>query len=94
VLDRVRYDVGLRDVRLDPRGGLLLNGRPTNVHGVNVHHTYVPGKGVAVQDADVDADYRILGELGVTGLRFAHYQHGQHSYDLADRKGFNSFAGT
>jgi hypothetical protein len=55
---------------------------------VNVHLTYVPGKGTAALDADVDRDYRILGELGVTGLRFAHYQHGQHSYDLADRQGY------
>jgi beta-galactosidase len=53
-----------------------------------VHLTYVPGKGTAVSDADIDADYRILEELGVTGLRYAHYQHNAHSYALADRKGF------
>nr|WP_218134127.1 glycoside hydrolase family 2 protein [Massilia sp. PDC64] len=88
VLDRVDNEVGIRTVQLDPDRGLLLNGRPYRVHGVNVHLTYVPGKGVAVDDADIDADYRILDELGVTGLRFAHYQHNEHSYALADRKGF------
>jgi beta-galactosidase len=87
-LDRVDNDVGIRTVQLDPERGLLLNGRPYRVHGVNVHLTYVPGKGVAVDDADIDADYRILSELGVTGLRFAHYQHNEHSYALADRKGW------
>lgn len=88
VLDRVDNEVGIRTVQLDPDRGLLLNGRPYRVHGVNVHLTYVPGKGVAVDDADIDTDYRILSELGVTGLRFAHYQHNEHSYALADRKGF------
>jgi beta-galactosidase/beta-glucuronidase len=87
-LDRVDSSVGVRTVRLDPDKGLLLNGRPYRVHGVNVHLTYAPGKGVAVSDADVDSDYRILEDLGVTGLRFAHYQHDEHSYALADRKGF------
>lgn len=88
VLDRVDNEVGIRTVQLDPDRGLLLNGHPYRVHGVNVHLTYVPGKGVAVDDADIDNDYRILSELGVTGLRFAHYQHNEHSYALADRKGF------
>ena len=88
LLDRVDNDVGIRTVQLDPDRGLLLNGRPYRVHGVNVHLTYVPGKGTAVDDSDIDADYRILEELGVTGLRFAHYQHNEHSYALADRKGF------
>jgi beta-galactosidase len=87
-LDRVGSDVGIRSVRLDPDRGLLLNGRPYRVHGVNVHLTWVPGKGVAATDADMDADYRILDDLGVTGLRFAHYQHNEHGYALADRKGF------
>jgi beta-galactosidase len=88
VVDRVDDAVGIRTVQLDPDRGLLLNGRPYRVHGVNVHLTWAPGKGTAVDDADIDADYRILSELGVTGLRFAHYQHNEHSYALADRKGF------
>jgi beta-galactosidase len=88
LLDRVDNDVGIRTVQLDPDRGLLLNGKPYRVHGVNVHLTYVPGKGTAADDADIDADYRILEELGVTGLRFAHYQHNEHSYALSDRKGF------
>ena len=88
VLDRVAGQVGVRTVRLDPDRGLLLNRRPYRVHGVNVHLTYVPGKGVAASDADIDADYRILAELGATGLRFAHYQHNEHGYALADRAGY------
>jgi beta-galactosidase len=87
-LDRIAFQTGIRDIRLDPDRGLLLNGAPYAVHGVNVHQTFLPGKGPAVSDDDIDADYRILSDLGVTGLRFAHYQHPQHAYDLADRNGW------
>jgi hypothetical protein len=86
--DRLSFQAGLRDIRLDPRRGLLLNGASYQVHGVNVHQTSLPGKGIAATDADIDADYRILSELGVTGLRYAHYQHPQRAYDFSDRAGW------
>ncbi len=86
--DRLSFQAGLRDIRLDPQRGLLLNGAAYRVHGVNVHQTSLPGKGIAATDADIDADYRILSELGVTGLRYAHYQHPQRAYELADRAGW------
>ncbi|MDQ1919203.1 glycoside hydrolase family 2 protein [Massilia pseudoviolaceinigra] len=87
-LDQLSFQTGIRDIRLDPAQGILLNGARYAVHGVNVHQTSLPGKGTAVSSADIEADYRILEELGVTGLRFAHYQHPQHAYDLADRLGW------
>jgi beta-galactosidase len=86
--DQLSFLAGLRDIRLDPQRGLLLNGTSYQVHGVNVHQTSLPGKGIAATDADIDADYRILSDLGVTGLRYAHYQHPQRAYDLSDRAGW------
>jgi len=88
LLDRSEFKTGVRDIRLDPARGVLLNGAPYAVHGVNVHQTFLPGKATAVTDADIDADYRILSDLGVTGVRHAHYQHPQRAYDLADRMGW------
>jgi beta-galactosidase len=87
-IDRLSFQTGIRDVRLDPARGLLLNGASYSVHGVNIHQTSLPGKDIAVSDADIDADYRILQDLGVTGLRYAHYQHPQRGYDLADKLGW------
>ncbi len=87
VLDTVTLPVGLRNVQIDPQRGLLLNGRPHAVHGVNLFHSGRPGQGLAVSDAQIDEDFRILGELGVTGLRFVHFQHPQRAYDNADRAG-------
>lgn len=88
LLDQIRIPVGIRSVQFDAARGLLLNGRRYDVHGVNIHQTILAGKGAGVSNADIGDDYRILKELGVTGLRFAHYQHQQHSYDLADRAGY------
>ena len=87
LLDSQAFDVGLRDIRFDAAQGLMLNGRPYGVHGVDVHQVMRPGKGPAVTPAEVDADFQTLQDLGVTGLRFAHYQHPPREYDLADRMG-------
>ena len=88
VLDRVTVPVGIRDVAIDPARGLLLNGLPYPVHGVNLFHSGRPGQGLAVTESQVDEDFHILSELGVTGLRLVHFQHPQRAYDDADRLGF------
>jgi hypothetical protein len=88
VADRVEVPVGIRGFSIDPDRGLLLNGRPYAVHGVNLFHSGRPGHGLAVTDAQVDEDFDALSELGVTGLRLVHFQHPQRAYDDADRRGF------
>ena len=87
VVDSEEFQIGLRDIRFDAGKGLILNGQPYGVHGVDVHQVMRPGKGPAVGQADTEADFKILQDLGVTGLRFAHYQHPPREYDLADRLG-------
>ncbi len=87
VVDSEDFQVGLRAIRFEAGKGLILNGQPYGVHGVDVHQVMRPGKGPAVSPADTEADFKILQDLGVTGLRFAHYQHPPREYDLADRLG-------
>jgi len=87
LVDRVDTPVGIRQFSVDPDRGLLLNGQPYALHGVNLFHSGRPGQGLAVSDAQVDEDFRILQELGVTGLRLVHFQHPQRAYDDADRLG-------
>jgi len=86
-LDALTVPVGVRDIRLDPNRGVLLNGQVYKVHGVDLHQSQRPGHGPAVGEAEMDQDFAILQDLGVTGLRLVHYQHPQHTYDLADRGG-------
>src|SRR5204863_7178223 len=87
LLDTLTLPLGIRHVRIDPQRGLLLNGKPYAVHGVNLFHSGRPGQGLAVSEAQIDEDFRILGELVVTGRRFVHFQHPQRAYDNADRAG-------
>jgi beta-galactosidase len=86
VADRVSLPFGIRQVRFDPNSGLSLNGRHVTVHGVGYHQDR-EGKGWASQLEDVAADEATMREMGVTGIRLTHYQHGQPIHDLADRDG-------
>jgi beta-galactosidase len=86
LMDRVSVPFGIRQVRFDPNSGLFLNGKHVAVHGVGYHQDR-EGKGWASEPADVAADEATMREMGVTGIRLTHYQHGQPIHDLADRDG-------
>ncbi len=86
LVDRVSLPFGIRQVRFDPDRGLFLNGKHADVHGVGYHQDR-EGKGWASEPEDVAADEAMMREMGVTGIRLTHYQHGQPIHDLADRDG-------
>ncbi|KAL1924461.1 uncharacterized protein VTP21DRAFT_4115 [Calcarisporiella thermophila] len=86
ITDHVAQPVGFRWFNVDSEKGFFLNGRPYELHGVNMHQDR-EHKGWAISDQDREEDVSIVLELGITGLRLAHYQHDQHTYDLADRAG-------
>lgn len=86
LVDRVSLPFGIREVRFDPENGLFLNGKHVAVHGVGYHQDR-EGKGWASEPGDVAADVATMREMGVTGIRLTHYQHGQPIHDLADRDG-------
>lgn len=86
-LDRVALKTGVRDFRVDPDRGPLLNGEPTPMRGVNYFHAGRPGRGLAVQDWEIDQDFRTMVEMGSTAARFVHFQHPQRAYELADELG-------
>lgn len=84
--DRISLPFGIRQVRFDPNSGLFLNEKHVAIHGVGYHQDR-EGKGWASQPEDVAADEAMMREMGVTGIRLTHYQHGQPIHDLADRDG-------
>ena len=55
---------------------------------MNYFHVQRPGNGPAVGSTEIDEDFRLMRELGVNGIRMAHFQHPQRAYDDADRAGF------
>lgn len=86
-VDRVEVPLGLRTIAFDGTRGFVLNGDPYPLHGVNLFSPGRPGRGLAVTDAEVDADFDTLADMGVTGVRLVHFQHPKASYDAADRLG-------
>jgi beta-galactosidase len=93
VSDSVTVPLGLRAVALNPNTGFSLNGAYLDLHGVDKHQDH-KDRGWAIADSDTDADFAIIKELGATTIRLAHYQHAQHTYDLADRAGLVIWAET
>src|SRR5947207_2691474 len=55
--DAVSVPFGVRDIVFDPARGMILNGRPYAVHGVNLMASGRPGKGTAVTPDEVDEDF-------------------------------------
>jgi beta-galactosidase len=86
-LDSLTLTTGIRDFRIDPARGAILNGVATPMRGVNYFHAGRPGRGLAVQDWEIDQDFEIMHDMGSSGLRFVHFQHPQRAYDLADALG-------
>lgn len=86
LLDAVTQPLGLRSISLSANTGFQLNGKYLDLHGVNKHQDH-KDKGWAISDADTDADFAIIKEVGATAVRLAHYQHAQHTYDVADALG-------
>jgi beta-galactosidase len=93
IVDTVTEPLGLRSFTLDPSTGFSLNGRYLDLHGVNKHQDR-KDKGWAIVVADTEQDFQIISEIGATMVRLAHYQHAEHTYELADRMGFVVWAET
>lgn len=85
-LDAVTQKLGLRYFKVDPNNGLTLNGRYYDLRGVAMHQDWF-SKGPAVSDANRKTDVDLAREIGSTGLRLAHYQHDDYTYQLADEYG-------
>ena len=86
VLDGLDQPLGLRYFREDPKLGFVLNGKPRQIHGVARHQDWA-GTGWAISDQQQDEDMKIMREMGVTGVRLAHYQDSDYFYQLCDRNG-------
>jgi beta-galactosidase len=84
--DVVSQPFGIRFFSVDRDNGFFLNGSYLDLHGVNRHQDRL-NKGWAISTADQDEDFQLISEMGATVIRLAHYQHDQHSYDLADQHG-------
>ncbi|WNL38101.1 glycoside hydrolase family 2 TIM barrel-domain containing protein [Halomonas sp. PAMB 3232] len=91
VLDEVTEPLGIREIRIDPQEGFLLNGESVPLRGVSYHQDVEDG-GFAATEEQKRRDFDIMDELGANAVRLAHYQHSRSVYDLADEFGMVTWA--
>ncbi len=91
VLDHVEQRFGIRQIRIDPQRGLILNGHNLQLHGVALHQDR-EGRGWAQTEADQREDMAMIVEMGANSIRFTHYQHSDRLNDMADEIGLIDWA--
>ncbi len=87
VVDMYITPFGIRDIEFRVGGGFFLNGKPTLVKGVCLHHD--GGLvGAAVPKGVWRRRLTKLKDAGVNGIRLAHNPYSQEFLDLCDEMGF------
>lgn len=84
-LQTVKRKVGVRSIRVDSAGRLVLNGKRVNLRGVGLHEDS-RDRGFAVDNAYRQRQLQMARELG-SGIVRAHYPLHPNSLEWADRKG-------
>ena len=89
--DALDVTFGVRTASITAEGGFFLNGRSFPIRGVCQHQDalYV---GSARTKEDHERDIQLIAEMGVNGVRLAHYQHAQETLDACDRFGLCTWA--
>ena len=77
---------GIRALKYSATEGFTLNGVPTKLKGVCIHHTLVPA-GAAVPDAMWERTIRELLASGCTSIRTSHNPQSPEFYDYCDQLG-------
>ncbi|MEZ4802965.1 MAG: glycoside hydrolase family 2 TIM barrel-domain containing protein [Gelidibacter sp.] len=86
IMDEKSSSVAFRWVSVDPNKGLLLNGKPYKMIGVNRHQDY-EGYGNAVPLSLQEKDMHLIKDMGANVIRFGHYPHSKELYKLCDELG-------
>lgn len=79
--------VGFRSLRFDPDTGFYLNGQPTKLKGVCLHHD-AGALGAAATKEVWHRRLLALKEAGCNAIRGSHNPHMPELYDLCDELGF------
>ena len=87
VVDQVIQPLGIRTFEIKPADGLYLNGSKYKMYGV-CRHQDRQDFGNALLPEHHDEDLDIMNEMGVTTIRFAHYQQSEYLYSKCDSLGF------
>jgi beta-galactosidase len=86
-IDEYQTRFGIRSVQFDPVKGLIVNGQPIRVQGVNQHHD-LGALGAAFNTRAAERQLERLREMGCNAIRLAHNPPAPELLDLTDRMGF------
>ena len=86
-VDEYETRFGIRSLNFDADKGLLVNGKPVRIQGVNQHHD-LGSLGAAFNTRAAERQLEILKELGCNAIRMAHNPPAPELLDLTDRMGF------
>lgn len=86
-VDRYVTPVGIRTFSFDAAKGFVLNGKPTKINGVCMHHD-LGCLGAAVNVCAMERQLQMLKEMGCNGIRCSHNPPAPEWLDLCDRMGF------
>ena len=86
-IDNYETQFGIRDIKLDPIKGLIVNGEIIKFKGVNQHHD-LGALGAAFNVRAAERQLEILRELGCNAIRMSHNPPAPELLDLTDRMGF------
>lgn len=79
--------VGIRYFKFDAAKGFMLNGVPTKIKGVCLHHD-LGALGAAVNTRAIRRQLQLLKTMGCNGIRTSHNPPAPELLDLCDRMGF------
>lgn len=78
---------GIRSVEFSPSQGLLVNGSPVRIQGVNQHHD-LGALGTAFNRRAAERQLEVLRDMGCNAIRMAHNPPAPELLDLTDEMGF------
>ncbi|WGO99619.1 beta-galactosidase GalB [Saccharophagus degradans] len=87
VVDNYQTTFGIRDIAFDPERGVVVNGEPVYIQGVNQHHD-LGALGAAFNVRAAERQLELLQEMGVNAIRMAHNPPAKELLDLTDKMGF------
>ncbi|HWI90076.1 MAG TPA: glycoside hydrolase family 2 TIM barrel-domain containing protein [Flavisolibacter sp.] len=87
VIDQQEISFGIRYFNFDAQKGFSLNGKPTKILGVCMHHD-LGALGAAVNARAIERQLQILKTMGCNAIRTSHNPPAPELLDLCDKMGF------
>lgn len=87
IVDQYETTFGMRNIKFDAERGVLVNGQPIRIQGVNQHHD-LGALGAAFNIRAAKRQLEILRDMGTNAIRMAHNPPAPELLDLTDQMGF------